>query len=391
MDPMRARDHIRLAYVIDGLDPSGGAEQSLAAVAPHYVERDIDLTVISLKDRDGLHDRIEKAGGRTIALGCAGTRPTKVRHLIPLFKQLRPDIVHTTLFEADIAGRIAGAAVHLPVVSSLVNDAYGSGHLGDPGISTARLRAAQCVDALTARFVRRFHAITTYVARAMSSRLRIPLQRIDVVPRGRDSATLGDRTPSRRREARTSLGISEEPLILVAARHERQKGIDVLLDAVPIIREAIPNVRVVIAGRVGNGTAQLERQVAQLDLSSTVTFLGRRQDVADLLCGADVLVMPSRWEGLGGVLLEAMCLQTPIVASDLPSIREALKDGETAILVQPEDEVALAQGLVNVLTDGDAASRRARVARQRFADRFDMSGVADQMRAFYDRALAGTR
>jgi glycosyltransferase involved in cell wall biosynthesis len=378
---------IRLVYVIDSLDPSGGAEQSLTAIAPHYVDRRIDLTVVCLKGDQGLEDRIVDSGARAIALRTAATRPARIRQMITLLRHMHPDIVHTTLFESDIAGRIAATAVRIPVVSSLVNDSYGSGHLNDPNISRPRLRAAQCADAMTAQLVRRFHALTNYVAGAMAFRLHVPPHRIDVIPRGRDSVALGECSADRAIRVRKSLGVSTEPVILVAARHEQQKGVDILIDAIPLVRDVVPDVRVLIAGREGNRTVQLKQQVSKLELEPTVTFLGRRQDVADLLCGADVLAMPSRWEGLGSVLLEAMCVGTPIVASDLPAVRESLTHGQTAILIPPEDPVILAKGLLEVLTNHHAALTRATAARQHFTDHFAMPAVADRMRGFYERAL----
>jgi len=187
---------------------------------------------------------------------------------------------------------------------------------------------AHLADGLTARNVRRFHAVTGHVAEVMSSRLRIPRARIDVVPRGRDPDALGIRTPDRRARVLADLGIQPEALLLVAAaRHEYPKGLDLLLKAFALVRER-PNALLVIAGRDGNQTPELRRMANDTSLLRSMRFLGVRADVPDLLCAADVFVLPSRWEGIGGVLLEAMALEALIVASDLPTTREILTDGK---------------------------------------------------------------
>ena len=142
-----------------------------------------------------------------------------------------------------------------------------------------------------------------------------------------------------------------------------------------------------VAGRDGNQTPLLRAIVRRVGLDGAVAFLGPRDDVADLLCAADAVVIPSRWEGLSNVLIEAMALEAPVVASDLPTLEDAVTDGETALLVPPADPARLAPAIVATLAGPDAARRRALAARERFMGRFTIGHVADQMVGFYDRAL----
>jgi glycosyltransferase involved in cell wall biosynthesis len=92
----------------------------------------------------------------------------------------------------------------------------------------------------------------------------------------------------------------------------------------------------VIAGRDGNATNSLQALARELDIVDRVQFLGHRSDVADLMVAADVFVFPSLWEGLGGVLIEALALEVPIVSSDLDATREVLGGkGTSGLLVPP--------------------------------------------------------
>jgi glycosyltransferase involved in cell wall biosynthesis len=105
-----------------------------------------------------------------------------------------------------------------------------------------------------------------------------------------------------------------------------------------------------------------------------------------LLCGADVFAFPSRWEGLGSTLLEAMALEAPIVASNLPAVREVVTPNE-ARLVPPSDAAALADAISDTLADRAGAQRRAVAARDRFLTEFTIERTAKAMVAFYERSL----
>ena len=167
--------------MIDTLRP-GGAERSLAALAPQYRDLGIALDVAVLVETDGLQDEIRAAGAALFCVG-AGRRLGQVRRFADLVRYRRPDLVHTTLFESDIVGRTGARVAGTRVVSSLVNEALRADHAAEPGIRSSRLRAAQALDALTARATIRMHAVSNRVAEIMSRRLVYPRDRIDVIPR----------------------------------------------------------------------------------------------------------------------------------------------------------------------------------------------------------------
>jgi glycosyltransferase involved in cell wall biosynthesis len=306
-----------------------------------------------------------------------------------LIRDLEPDLIHTTLFDADVAGRTAARFAHVPVVSSLVNVHYGNEQLTNPRLRPSKVRAAQALDSVTAQACVRFHAISQHVADVMGRRLLIRRRPIDVIPRGRDHQSLGRRTTTRRTASRTALGIvGDPPLIVAAARQEHQKGLDVLLDALPSVIASVPDAQLMIAGREGDATPTLRSTIRRLGIDRHVRFLGQRADVPDLLCAADVFVFPSRWEGFGGVLLEAMAMEAPIVASDIAPVREIVSDDESAALARPGDALSLSDALIALIKDRDRAGRLAARARERFLHSFTVDRVADQMVEFYRRALA---
>jgi glycosyltransferase involved in cell wall biosynthesis len=164
-------------------------------------------------------------------------------------------------------------------------------------------------------------------------------------------------------------------------------AISFALRALPLVRAKIPSARLVVAGREGNHTAALRALAAELDIGA-VSFLGTRSDVADLLCAADVFVLPTRREGFPGSVLEAMALEAPIVASAIPAVAEAVVSGEHALLVPPDDPGALASAIVGTLSAPEEARRRTLAAHARFHDHFTIDRAADGMAAFYEAALS---
>ena len=379
---------MRVLYVIDSLDRPGGAEQALASMAPGLVSGGVDLHVASLTERDGLQPDLIAAGARLHPVG-AETRPARTREVAGLVRRLRPDLVHTTLFEADLVGRSGAALARTPVVSSLVNVAYGPEHRADPGLSAAKVRAAQAADAATCQVVRRFHALTDHVATVMSRRLLIRESRVQVMPRGRSRARLGVRSPERRAAVRSALGLTTDaPMIVAAARHEHQKGLDVLVEALAAVRRAHPDAQLVVAGREGVTTDLLRATAARDGTTAAVHLLGARTDVPDLVAAADVFVAPSRWEGLGSAVVEAMGIGTPIVASDVAAIRETAPPG-VALLVPPDRADLLGAAIIETLDDPGAVRSRADRGLARFADRYTIERVTDDMIRFYERALDG--
>lgn len=380
---------MKVFHLIESLVP-GGAEMGLVSMASPLAARGVESQFAYLRRRPGLQDQLEREGFEVVCLAGRQGRLGWVRRFAGLVNQERPDLVHTTLYEANLVGRVAGTLTGTPVVTSLVNVPYGLEQRSAPGLQGWKVRATQLLDLATSRRVVRFHAITETVADVMALRLRLPRSRIDVVPRGRDPAVLGQRTAARRAQARDELQIRPSSgLVLAAARQEHQKGLDILLEAMPIVRLQRPEAHLVVAGRPGNQTTTLQAAVTRLGLEGSVQFLGVRHDVPDLLCAADVFVLPSRWEGLGSVLLEAMALRAPIVASDLAPVREVLSDQREGLLVPPNRPKALAAAIVATLGDQDGARERAERAFVRFADCFTIDRVATEMKAFYERALAG--
>jgi len=309
-------------------------------------------------------------------------RATKLRSRI---RTGRFDLVHTTLFASDLTGRLAAWGTGTPVLSSIVNTTYDPSRLSDPNVSAWKVGLIRRVDGWTARnLARRLHAVSEEVRASATRALGVSDSCIVVIPRGRDPEEFS-RSPETRDVMRRGMGLDPQtPVFLTVGRHEYQKGHATLLEAWPAVLAAIPDSVLLLAGRSGHESARLASMASRLALTESVRFLGFRRDVADLLGAADVFVFPSRYEGLGGALLEAMASHVPIVVSDLAVTREVL--GNNAWFFPVGDAEALAEAMIGANERADDSVPTA--ARDRFMERFTLEAVGSQMAELYREIVA---
>lgn len=374
---------MKVLFVHNGLG-TGGAERSLAELLPGLVEAGISPTVACLYRRDEGVERAVLARGfdvRFLRQRRTLSRAFAIRNLI---RRERPDVVHTTIFEANVSGRLAAAGTGTIVVSSLVNTPWGAGRTLDPNVRRPKMMAARTIDAFTARHLtHHFHAITNAVKDWAVETLGLDAERITVIERGRDPGRLGEPGPERRGRVRAELGFTEDDeVVLAVGRQEFQKGHRYLLEAMENICARRPRAALLVAGRRGNASGELDRLLASLD-PERVRLLGHRDDVPDLLSAADVFAFPSLYEGLGGSLIEAMALGLPIVASDVPAIREVVEDGACALLVPPASPRELAGAIERLLADDRMRASFGERGRARFLERFTLARSTARMVELY--------
>jgi glycosyltransferase involved in cell wall biosynthesis len=385
--PSEAR--LKVLYVINGLG-TGGAERSLAEMLPHLATDGVDPLIACLFARsEGVQNSV-LSDGFDVRFIAAQRVPGRVRYLWRLIREEGVDLVHTAIFESDVAGRFGAVPFHLPVVTSLVNTSYEAIRFQDPNIHPWRLRAVRIVDSWTARHLTtHFHAITGAVKRAAVTALRVAPERVTVIERGRDPTRLGLPSPERRHKARMTLGLDQDAEVLVnVGRHEFQKGQRYLVEAMARIVRTRPKAVLLIAGREGNLSSELQGLARERGLGNRLRFLGHREDLPEILAAANVFVFPSLYEGLGGAVIEAMALGLPVVASNLEALREVVEPGKNAVLVPRASPEALASTIEALLDDPHRRSLFGERSRAIFEERFTVERSARRMAALYRRITA---
>lgn len=313
----------------------GGSERHLLTLLPALAERGVDVAFAGLDVRDTAPDPFYEELARS---GIAFARSRSPLGFVRSVRAFRPELVHTHLVHADVFAALA--AGRAAVVSTKHND--------DP----FRAGPFRYAERLLARRAARLICITDALARFHLDRVGLPVEKLRVVHYGLDELPRpwpgGAPDPELPPNAR---------VILAVSRLTAQKGLDVAVRAAA----ELDGVVLVVLGE-GPERGSLTRLAAALGVD--LRLPGRVGDVAAWYRRANVLVHPARWEGFGLALLEAMLASLPVVASRVSSIPEIVLDGETGLLVLPDDPLALAAALEQALREpgrlGEAGLARAR-------------------------------
>lgn len=327
-----------------------------------------------------VQQQLESLGVRTHNLNVANEHdPRVIWRARRLIRQLRCDLVHTHLLRADLYG---GTAARWAGVPAVVSTAYAIG----PYARQQRRRSDRWLDATCAKLSTHVIAVSHAVQRDCVERLGIPGDRISVIHTGIEPPAAIPADDAEKLRVEWGLAPTQ-PVIVTVARLSYEKGLDTLLDAATLLRQSRPRARVVIIGD-GPDRAAIEIRIRESNLTDVVLLGGFRSDVWPVYAAANVICMPSHSEGMPNVLLEAMAMARPIVATSVGGIPEAILSGENGLLVPPRDPQAMAAALSCLLDDADLAWRQGAAARSTVVQRFLARDVVARYSILYSSLLA---
>jgi glycosyltransferase involved in cell wall biosynthesis len=179
-----------------------------------------------------------------------------------------------------------------------------------------------------------------------------------------------------------------QKVLVTIGRQDFQKGQRYLLEAMAMLVSNHPHFVLLVAGRSGDVSGELESLRNRLGLQDRVHFLGHREDVPEILAAADLFVFPSFYEGLPGAVIEAMALGLPIVASDIEPVRETVEEGRNAILVKPASPVELASAIRRILEDRQTALAYGARSREIFEEKFTLKQSMVRLMEFYHQVMS---
>ncbi len=298
--------------------------------------------------------------------------------LIALIREERFDIIHTHTSKAGFLGRLAARISGARrVVYSPHGDIF-SGYFS--GYQTAVYSLAERA---AAGWCDRIVTLTDagageYLGRGIGAR-----RQFVTIPNGVNADLLSGAAD--RRGMRKEFGIGAEVFVIACVgRLVPVKGYDVLAAAAPwiIAKAGGRDVRFLVIGE-GPERGALVSLTERLGVGDRFSFTGFRNDVARLLSGADLLAMPSRNEGLGMSILEAMALSLPVVASRVGGIPEVVTDGIDGILVSPDDPEDLARACIGLMNDTGRAREMGRAGRGKVTARFSVGQYIEKTARLY--------
>lgn len=366
---------MRVLQVVKTL-ATGGAERHVLALAGALQSHGVGVTVACLREGirglPSLAEAFARAGIRVIRLSRMAVPGIEDLTAVARLAREPLDLLHTHLPRADLVGALARGSGPWVVTVHGIYDTHWAGRQALPLLERLWHRAAVVV------------APSEAVRSWLVNTRRLPADRTVVVRHGVELGACG---PPRGGLPAT-WGSGDGPIIGVVGRLEPVKGHDIVIRAMPDILREAPEARLVIAGADLWGYRQrLEALIQGLDLGRAVRLVGFSDDVPSLLHAVDVFVTAARSEGFGLAVLEAMAAGKPVVAPRIAPLTELVADGVTGVLVPPEDPPALADAVLELLRDAEAARRMGRAGRARVAEHFTLERMARDMLDVYTLAV----
>ena len=369
---------LQLALCITDLDV-GGAEKALVQLATRLDSDRFEPVVYCLGPRPEVDEAscvppLEAAGIEVQCLGATGKRqlPSIVGRLRAVLTERPPDVLQCFLFHANMAGRLAARRAGVSHVVS--------------GIRVAEPRRWHLwADRLTNGMVQRYVCVSESVARFSINKARLPENKVLVIPNGIDLDAYPAATPVDMQ----SLGIPVgRRVITYVGRLEPQKSVDWLIETAGGWLDRLADCDLLLVGK-GPEHQKLIAQCQKRGLSDRVHLAGWRPDVPEILAASDMLVLPSRWEGMPNVVLEAMASRLPVLASDVEGVRELLGPNADEQTVDHGDSAAFTEKIVRIASDPALSSDLGDRNRQRVANKFGMDGVVRSYQELWE-SLVGT-
>ena len=361
---------MKILHVETGRHLYGGPQQVIYLVSA-LLERGHDCTLVCPPE-SGVDSAARSAGIQVRNLFCAGDLDLPFAYRLTQFIQATgPDLVHChSRRGADILGGLAASFADVPaIVSRRVDN------------TEMRLMAA-----LRYRPFRKIIAISEAIAAVLRDH-DVDSDRIEVIRSAVDTTRFGK--PVDRDAFRKEFGLPIDATIIGAAGQLiPRKGHRYLLQAIADLRHKHAEIRLIIFGE-GHLNNQLRAQAASLGLGEVVQFAGFREDLDDFMGAFDVFVHPALAEGLGVATLKAAAAGVPVIGFNAGGLPEAVVDGETGILVSPENVEELRAAIATLIDDDDLRHRMGAAGQQRMQSEFSIDTMADKHDEFYESVLNG--
>ena len=365
----------RVLHVIDSLH-LGGAQEVVLNLATCGSKR-FHHEVATMHGHGIYWDRLREAGVKVHSLSPHKLLPLYLATLPALLLAKRPDILHCHLIPSNIIAKPLGALLGVPLI--LNHD-----HTNDPQRVDNKLLLA--IDKTTNQCAHHIIAVAAACRDFLIDHESIPPEKITLVPNAIDLRRFSPGNADRA-QSRKSFGVPLDAKVIAGVgRLNPQKNFSLFLDIAAALAPRFPELRFLLAGE-GPEESMLREKVGVLGLTDRIFFAGYVADTRQVYAAADILLMPSRFEGLPMTLLEAMAMGLPVVASKLDGIAEVIEDGREGFLIEPTDTQGFVDRCAALLENPAKSSELATNARTKIEARFSVERMTSAVEAIYDQFL----
>jgi len=370
----------RVFFLVDSLNV-GGTETQAVELARRLDPDDYEVTLGCLRARGPLMERLQNSPVSVREFHPKGgvDSPRGLYQLLRLAVFLRRgkfDVVHTHDLWSNLLGVPAARLAGVPaIVSSRRDLAHFDWYQSKRRVWLRRIQNLSNVVLANAHPIRQ----------ALIAEDRFAPAKVRVIHNGIDVDRFSKAAPDRAQVLPVTA--HGKLIVLVGNMHSDVKGHPLLISAAPAIIREFPDTRFVLAGD-GEQRQQFEHEVNALGLAHSFLFLGRRNDIAEILACCDLAVLPSKAEGLPNAVLEYMAAGLPVVASNVGGNLEIIRDGVTGLLVPPQDAPALGDALLRLLRDPSLACRIGESGQAYVRQNFSFERLIDETDLLYSELLA---
>jgi len=298
-----------------------------------------------------------------------------IPRLVRYIKQNNFDIVETAVFPSDVYGRVSARLANVPVIISTM-------HRVEDHKQETIYRFLPFVDTVTMALTTKIIAVSGAVKNYLIRRHKIRPEKISMIYNGIDVSKYKRHVNISGFKKQFNLDPSI-PIVAFIGRLVKVKGVSYFLEAAASVLRSGKKAQFLVIGD-GPLKQSLVKQTQKLGIDQHVFFIGFRKDIPRVLSFIDILVVPSLWEGLPLVVLETMSAGKPIIAAEVGGIPEAVRNGETGILVPPKNPEALTGAINDLLADPKKRKEMGDKAKQRAVQLFDVERKVKEYENLYD-------
>lgn len=368
-------NRIRIFYLITS-SHFGGAETLLYEQVASLDQKVFEPLVCSIKPAGGIAEKIRTLGVPVISLDLdlkkSLFQPWKplaaFRRLVGLLKEFNPHILHSSLFQADVLGALAGKTAGVPM------------RLATLHMVLKRKLPELILERMLAPYINCYLAVSKNMRDIFVRWFFLPGAKIQVIHNAVSTEDVVDRS-----KAPLPTGVSidwSRPTFVMVGRIDPQKDLDTLLEAMKALSVKGSSAQLVLVGD-GPDRARLTEKVRDLNLESAVTFAGYQFNPMPFIARSLALVLSSREEGLPLVVLEAMALSKAVIATNVGALSEAVVPSENGLLVPKGDASALADALEKTAANPMVAKKWGERGRDIVNEKFSVRVMRERLTHFY--------
>ncbi len=370
---------LRVMHLRTVVGTGGGPEKTILSSPQHLKECEVELVYIHPKNDPNfnLTERAAERGAKLVDIPeSGGFDPRTIFKLRKEIARFRPNILHAHDYKTNFL-----AALCRPKSAVILTTAHGY------GVREGRLELYYHLDKVTLKTMNHIIAVSEDI-RDQILEMSISPEKITIIDNAIDEVEYSRGATIR--EAKTNLGFEQGQFLIGAVgRLSDEKGFDLLIEAVTRLIEAGLNVGLAIIGE-GVERERLEKQIAESGHLDRIQLLGYRSDTKSLYEAMDLYVLSSHREGLPNVVLEAMAMEVPVVATRIAGIPKLVQDRENGLLVEAGEVSQIESAIREIMLNPELRERLTRNARETIENEFSFSVRMEKVRAIYDKLLSNS-